>query len=216
MAFVPRIVDVSHWTDIDDLAETAEAGIWGIIAKATQGTYRIDPKYKRFKEETLANGMLFGAYHFNTGENPKKQVDFFLDVVKPDDKTLMALDYEKNEASRTATNMKPHQMVEFLRYGEEKLGRKMVIYSGNYLKEAIVKLPKEDRLYVCQHRLWLAHYSSKPKLPIGFERYWIHQYTGDGLGPEPHSVPGLGGEAGGLDLNVYDGTREQLIAEWAS
>src|SRR5262249_33460363 len=62
-----------------------------------------------------------------------------------------------------------------------------------------------------QHRLWIAHYREKPTLPRGFYGYFLHQYTGDGSGPEPHEVPGI--ETRGLDLNEFGG--EDLAAEWA-
>lgn len=216
MSFIPRVADISHWTDVEDLNETAKVGVWGIICKCTEGTNYVDPSYKTNRQKALDAGLLWGAYHFNNGADPHEQFDHFMSHAQVDDKTLMALDYEHNDASRSASNMSPDQMVEFLRYGEKTLGRKLVIYSGNYLKEAMPKLSKEDRVYVCQHRLWLAQYSSVAHLPIGFEKWWLHQYTGDGFGPTPHFVPGLGGEGDGLDLNRYEDDKNQLTLEWAS
>jgi hypothetical protein len=38
------------------------------------------------------------------------------------------------------------------------------------------------------------------------------QYTGDGVGPLPHTAPGL---ENGADLNAFDGTDDALRAAWA-
>jgi len=215
MNLIPRIADISHHTDVHDFHATANAGVWGIICKCTQGTSYIDKKYPLFRKQVLDAGMLWGAYHFNSGSNPETQVDFFIKHAQPDATTLMALDFEHNDASSSASNMTPDQMVRFLHYAENKLGRKLIIYSGNYLKEGIKRLNATDRTYVCQHKLWLAQYGSHANPPIGFMKYFMWQYTGDGLGPHPHFVPGIH-EGSGLDLNVYDGTREELTAEWAT
>lgn len=207
---VPRVVDISHYTKVSDMHKTAAAGIWGIICKTTQGTSIIDNSYVVNKKKTLDAGMLWGAYHFATNADPQKQLNFFLAHAQIDDNTLPCLDFEPNQSGE----MSGKQMVEFLHLGEKKLGRKFVIYSGNLIKEIIGDLSHEDQLYVCQHKLWLAQYASHATLPKGFKKYFLWQYTGDGAGPSPHSVPGLGGEGAGLDLNVYDGTKEELTAEW--
>jgi len=208
---VPRVVDISHYTTVSNFKKTANAGIWGIICKCTQGISMVDGTYLANRDKVWDAGMLWGAYHFATGHDPKKQVDHFLAHAAVDDRTLPCLDFEKNPSG---TSMNAEQMLEFLSYGERKIGRKFCIYSGNFLKEQLDDLSVADQLYICDHKLWLAQYSSLFKLPTGFTKYFLWQYTGDGMGPEPHTIPGLGGETGGLDLNVYDGTREQLIAEW--
>lgn len=214
--FVPRVVDISHYEVIDaqGFKDALSDGIWGVICKATQGTSYKDDKFDRFMINAKAAGLLAGAYHFATGDDPIKQVDHFLDVVKPGTDTLLALDFERNPNGNT---MSIKQAVTFLREIEGRLGRKAVIYSGNDLKEQLGDLTSTDRAYICSHRLWLAQYTSKPKLPIGFLAYWIWQYTGDGLGPSPHWCAGIkcpGSE--GLDLNVYNGSRALFNKEWAS
>jgi lysozyme len=204
--FVPRVVDVSHYSSITDLRKTAAAGIYGVICKCTQGTSNVDASYDDTRQKTLDAGMLFGAYHFGTDEDINEQLHHFLEHAKLDSSTLPCLDFEDYSSQMSA-----HQMVEFLRVGEKEVGRKFVIYSGNTLKEAVDELSEADLAYVCSHKLWLADYSNS-KLPKGFTKYWLWQYTGDGMGPGPHSVPGIAGNQ--QDLNVYDGTKEQLTADW--
>ena len=210
---VPRVVDI-YWGDNvagNNFQPAADAGVWGVIHKASQGTSMRDKKYAERRKAILEAGLLHGAYHFNSGDNVDAQLDNFFAAADPDDTTLMVLDYEDNKKSP----MSPKQMVEFLRKGEERLGRKLAIYSGNRLKEDIGKIKGEDLDYVLSHRLWLCQYGPRTVLPKGFSEWWLWQYTGDGIGSSPHYVPGITVPGGkGIDLNVYNGTQEELTASW--
>lgn len=216
----PRVCDIYHGDlvggrgpALDGFKQAAAAGLWGVIHKASQGSAYRDASYPLRRQAALDAGLLWGAYHFNDGSSVKTQVDNFLEAAKPDDRTLMCLDYEDNPRSP----MGVHQMVEFLRTAESRLGRKLVIYSGNRLKETISSLATEDRTYVRSHKLWLCQYGPRATLPTGFSNYMLWQYTGDGIGQQPHGIPGISVPGGkGIDLNVYNGTAEQLAAEWAA
>lgn len=209
--FTPRVVDISHHNKVIDLTATAASGVWGVIHKSSQGRGYRDPDYAPRRKLAKAAGMLWGAYHFNDGSDVAAQVDWFLKCAQPDDSTLLVLDFEDN----TKSNMTVQQAVAFLRLLEQKTGRKGAIYSGNRLKETIGKLSAADRKYLTSHRLWLCQYGPRAVLPKGFSRYWLWQYTGDGVGPPPHNVPGIVSGNRGLDCNVYDGDRAQLASEWA-
>lgn len=207
----PRVVDLSHHNTVKDLGLAAGAGVWGVIHKATQGKAYADPDYPSRRIAAHAAGMLWGAYHFNTGDNVTSQVEWFLAKASPDDKTLMVLDYEDNRLSQ----MNIEQALDFLRLVKAKTGREAAIYSGNRIKETVGTLGKDELAYLASHRLWLCQYGPVAKLPVGFSKWWLWQYTGDGVGPQPHNVPGIVAGNGGIDLNAYAGTREQLEAEWA-
>lgn len=210
VTLTPRAVDISHHNNVNDFGKVAAAGIWGVINKASQGTVYKDPTYGPWRRtRVLKAGMLWGAYHFNTGDNVQAQVKNFFDAAQPDKDTLMVLDLEDNRSS----NMTIKQAVEFLHRTEDKLGRKAAIYSGNRLKETIDSLNKTDRAYVCSHRLWLCQYGPVARVPKGFDSWWLWQFTGDGVGPLPHSIPGIDGN--GIDLNTYRGTRLDLAASWS-
>jgi lysozyme len=205
----PRVVDLSHHNTVTDLKLTAKAGVWGVIHKASQGSTYKDPTYDARRKMAKDAGLLWGAYHFNDGSTVATQVDWFLKCAAPDDATLLVLDFEDNAPS----NMSVQQAVQFLRLLEAKTGRKGAIYSGNRLKENIGKLNEDDRVYVCQHRLWLCQYGPNAVLPTGFTEYYLWQFSADGVGPLPHSVPGI--KDVGVDLNVYNGDQDALIASWA-
>lgn len=213
MTFTPRVVDMFHGDVIGaaGFKPAADAGVWGIIHKATEGDGYWDPLYDARRKFAAEANLLWGAYHFNTGALVARQIDNFFRHAQPDENTLMVLDYEDKKSSQ----MSAAQLVDFLHQGEAKLGRKLAIYSGNRLKEQIGNLSGADLAYVCSHRLWLCQYGPVAKFPKGFSKYWLWQYTGDGLGPLPHYVPGITVPGGkGIDLNVYNGTQEQLTAEW--
>lgn len=201
-----KVLDVSHHNDVRSFEQVRDSGIRGIIHKSTQGTRYVDPTYEKRREQALAAGLLWGAYHFATGEDPVAQVAHFLGTVSPDEKTLVALDFEPNKGSQ----MNLAQARAFCRELEDRLGRKAVIYSGNLVKETLGDAPDE---YLGSHRLWLAQYGPNPKWPKAWTEMWLWQYSGDGVGPGPKSVPGI---KGALDLNSYDGTDEELAASWAS
>lgn len=215
----PVVADIYHGDRVggsgpayDGFVQAKEAGILGIIHKSSQGLNFADRAYSRRRKDAERAGLLWGAYHFNTGDTVKYQVDHFLVSAEPDEKTLLALDFEDNPRS----NMTVQQAVEFLKIAEEKLGRKLVIYSGNRLKDSMRKLGKADQEYLAEHKLWLAQYGKRATVPSGFGRYFLWQYTGDGIGAFPHYVPGITVPGGrGIDLNIYAGTTEELETEWA-
>ena len=203
-----RVVDLSHHNDVTSFQNVASAGVWGVIHKVTQGTEFVDSRYALRRPTALAAGLLWGAYHFNTADPVNAQVDFFIQHAMPDANTLMVLDYEDYRP-----NMSIHQAVEFLHLLEQKMGRKGAIYSGNRVKETIGQLNAADRQYLCSHRLWLCQYGPKAVLPPGWDHWWLWQFTGDGVGPLPHTIPGIAGS--GIDINTFVGTQLNLATSWA-
>ena len=206
----PRVVDISHHNTVHDLHATANSGIWGIIHKATQGASYRDPTYAQRRRPVLDAGMLWGAYHFGDNSDPVAQVSAFLDYAKPAPDTLMCLDYEDHPSGASRT-MRPQQMVAFLREIERRTGRKAALYSGNVIKENMLRLSAADQEYVASHLLWLCQYGNQPKLPPRFTSSFLWQFTDGRVGPQPHSLAGITGE---VDLNAFNGTRENLAALW--
>ena len=204
----PVVVDIYHGDTVSSLRIAQTAGLLGIIHKASQGVSVTDPLYAQRRLAARDAGLLWGAYHFATNEDPAAQVKHFLACADPDANTLVALDYEPN-GNHT---MKLWQARSFLTALEAALGRKAVLYSGNLIKETL----NGPDAFFGAHRLWLAEYGPTPRLPAAWSKYWLWQYSGDGIGPGPHNVPGIPGAGGALDVNTYAGDPSQLAAEWAS
>lgn len=204
----PRVTDISHHNTVTDLRASANAGLWGVIHKATQGTGFRDKTYNQRRQLARAAGLLWGAYHFGDSSDPAAQVENFLSYAKPDAATFLSLDYEDHPQGRT---MRPNQMVAFLREIERRTGRKALLYGGNRIKEDIDKLGATDRAYVTSHLLWLCQYGNTPKLPQGFRGMFLWQYTDGVVGPQPRTIPGIQGH---VDLNAFNGTRADLERAW--
>jgi lysozyme len=222
----PRVVDVFHgdvfYSDVhktDPLADfnaLANAGIWGMIHKATQGLGISDPAYaKRVKyARSIAQPMLTGAYHFNTGDTISGQVNHFFDVVQPDALTLMALDFEDNRASQMSLS----QAAQFLQLADQKLGRPVWLYGGNRPKELLANASAEVRATFGKRPWWLCQYAATPVIldynrkPMPWSNWTLWQYTGDGVGPAPHSLPGIVTQ--GIDINRFVGSRDDLVTVW--
>jgi GH25 family lysozyme M1 (1,4-beta-N-acetylmuramidase) len=202
-----KVVDLYHGDRVTSFQKAADSGICGIIHKATTAATGKDKKYSDRRAPAIQAGLLWGAYHWGTGANVAKQVDNFLTTAKPDDQTLVALDFEDER-------MTLDQAREFMTRVADKLGRKPVLYSGHLIKD---KLGNKIDDFWGAHRLWLAQYSANPTVQKSWKKYWLWQYTDRTKGLKPNKVSGIPGDSSGnLDCDSYEGTKTQLKAEWAS
>ena len=203
------VVDLSHWDPAENYHQVAAAGVRGVIYKATQGTGYRDSTYAKQRQAALKAGLVWGAYHFGDASDPERQVENFLAYAQIDDQTLFSLDWEDNPNSQ----MKLEGARRFIDICEQKLGRpnQCVVYSGNTAKEA---LGNRNDAFFGARRLWLAQYSNKAVCQASWASYWLWQYSDGTYGPEPHTVDGC--VVDGVDCNHYDGTGDELAAEWAS
>lgn len=212
MQINPKVVDISHYDDVETtgtvwtgFAKLYAAGYRGVINKVTQGRGMVDASYARRRQPALSNGLLYGAYHYFTNEDPVEQAIHFLAAAKVDDQTLMALDHETRGVSLVAAR-------KFMETVKQQTGRYPWLYSGFLVKE---QLGNTIDPFWQQIKFWLSHYSANPKWPLCWEKPTLWQFTGDGVGPLPHTVPGITIQ-GGCDINSFDGTDDELKAVWAT
>jgi len=207
---VPIVVDIYHRNRVESFATARNAGVHGIIHKASTGATGRDEAYSDRRQRAIDAGMLWGAYHWGTSRPVAQQVENFLAAADPDDRTLVALDFEDDPGNQMTLN----GAREFLQLIEQRLGRKAVLYSANTIKGA---LGNSVDPFFGSHRLWLAQYGTTPRVQASWSTYWLWQYTDGTAGPGPRSAPGLpGNHLGNLDCNHYKDSPEQLAAEWAS
>jgi len=206
MSINPRVVDVSHWQGRSiNWQIAANAGLWGVINKCTEGSGSagyVDDTYTLNRKAAAANNLDWGAYHFLRPGSMSDQVNAFVSHAEPDANTLMALDHEDPRVSVTSAR-------EFMDRLDQKLGRSCVLYSGFLIKQ---QLGAYHDPFWGSHRWWMAQYSANPQGQASWASIWLWQYTGDGNGLLPHSIPGVGTN---IDINSYGGTRDQLKADWA-
>lgn len=196
----PNVLDIYHGNIIHDFAVLKAAGIVGVIHKCSQGAGIADPLYASRRKAATAAGLLWGAYSFDTGEPVAAQINEFFSHADPDPNTLMALDFEDNPHSQ----MSLQGCRDFLEQADAKFGRKLVLYSGNRIKDL---LGGQIDTFLGSHRLWLAQYGPVARVQASWTKQWLWQYA---------EVGRLPGTDGALDFDFYDGTADQLKMEWAS
>jgi lysozyme len=201
------VVDLSHHNGNVDLAKAQQAGIAGVIHKATQGTGITDNMYAQNRQKAQAAGLLWGAYHFGSAGDGAAQADFFLNNANADEKTLLVLDYEPNQTPNTTMTI--DQARAFVSRIKEVTGRFPGLYSGNLIKEQLGGQPPDALLSQCF--LWIAQYGPQPtNIPATWSTWTFWQYTDGVHGPQPHSIDGIGN----CDRDQFNGTIEQLQQLW--
>jgi lysozyme len=200
------IVDLSHHNGAVDLGRARDAGIVGIIHKATQGESFADAAYAGNRKKAADAGLLWGAYHFGSGGDGVTQADFFLGVAAPDEETLLVLDLEDNPQG---PSMDLDTARAFVARVAEQTGRFPGLYSGHYIK-TLLGTSKDPVLAKCW--FWLAQYGPTAVVPPNWERWTMWQYTDGVLGAEPRRVDGIGA----CDRNTFDGDEATLRAFWTA
>ena len=197
----PNVIDIYHGNTVNDFAALKAAGILGVIHKCTQGANIVDPAYAARRKLATDAGLLWGAYTFNTGDPIVSQVNEFMSHAEPDDKTLMCLDFEDNPSSQ----MSLAQCRQFLQSCDLQLGRKVVLYSGNRIKDL---LGSQVDMIIGTRRLWLAQYGPVPVVQASWrgDGQWLWQYSETGRLP---------GTDGAIDLDFFAGTPDELSAQWS-
>jgi len=222
------VIDISHANSVTDFDAIRACGILGVLHKATEGGDWYDPLYPQRRAQAQAAGLLWGAYHFGTGQYPgSQQAAAFLATTAPDAATLMALDFEPNEA-HPANTMTIEQAEDFVRTVYQTTGRLPLVYThrswadGDTYGRARLALDRpigpDSILASCD--LWLADYSEQPGIPMAWAnrgwRFW--QYAGD-------DYAGGGGPFGPLcravwgvdrcDRDLFQGDAGRLYRYWS-
>jgi lysozyme len=95
----------------------------------------------------------------------------------------------------------------FVTHVHQATGRWPGFYSGHYIKEWI---GRERDAVLSQCWFWLTQYRPKPAVPPCWRTWTMWQYTDGGMGPEPHTVDGIGR----CDRDKFNGALARLEALW--
>jgi len=211
MSLLNVVIDLSHHNQVDEAGfhTIKAAGILGIIHKATQSLHFVDAEYHERRARALAEGLLWGAYHFASKDDPTEQARHFLNTVNPENADLLVLDFEPNSTEGT---MSLAQAEVFVGVIKQETGRLPVLYSGQSFLTTQVARHQNTTLKDCP--LWIAVYpisaSSLPKVPLPWTDFVLWQYTDGNAGPQPHTVPGVGR----CDRDQFNGTVDSLKQLW--
>jgi lysozyme len=205
VSYTDVVIDLSHYNCNVNLANAAADGVAAVIHKATQGASDADPMYQENLAQAKAANLLWGAYHFGTGEDGVAQAEFFLDTVQPTADTLLVLDFEANPQGASISIEDGRA---FLVHVYNATGRWPGIYGGYYLKQLLGSVT-DPTFQNCW--LWLAQYGPTAVVPPNWSSWTLWQYTDGAAGFQPCKVAGIGL----CDRNFYRDTPEQLRSKWS-
>lgn len=188
------IIDISFWQaptaiDYDLLADNVS----GVILRACYGTSK-DTAFERHYAEFAARGVPVGAYHYIIGsQSMSRQAVAFATIL--DGKDLKLGTWMDVEDTRSGTRLYRNQVLEYAALVPDS-----GIYTSRSRWHEIM-----GGAYLTDRKLWVAHYTtaSQPLMPVGFDSYWLWQYSSTGR---------LDGYAGNLDMNRFGGSEQEWLA----
>ena len=164
-------IDVSHFQQNVDWEEVKKAEITFVYSKATQGINDVDPKYKRNRTETHANGLHHGPYHFYVpSHDPIQQADFFIKTVQFMEKDMMPPVLDLEMIPKIEVKQYQRDVLAWLKKVEADLGVKPIIYTYHPFGNQYLNNPE-----FANYHLWIAEYGvSAPKIPTAWKnKGWL-------------------------------------------
>lgn len=211
------VADLYHGNPVDfgKLAAAEWNGVKcvGVILKCTQGSNSHDEEFPDRVIAARDAGLLVGAYHFGDGSSASAQVNNFMSHASPDQSMGMWLDYEDNPQSQMTLSL----AITFMAGIDSNTDRTCGMYSGDTIKSAITKATLDQRMFLAAHAFWIPEYGNAPIMhddngkPLPWDVPFLWQWTGDNAGLLPHTLDGL---EQGADLNLFNGSPDQLRAAW--
>jgi len=200
------VIDPYYANTIDWDKLKTEPRVVAIVHKATTGASKLDPAYFTRKEAAKKRGYLWGSYHWGVSGNPEEQADYYLDTVKPGDDELIALDLE-DAASKKSMNAEESLL--FIKRVKERTGRYPVLYLNH--KSAKLLSAEFKGTEFAEIPLWYARFESAvTDFPLGLWRsYTLWQFSSE-IRPQM-TLPGVKPD---MDINVYNGTADDLKSNW--
>jgi lysozyme len=221
------VIDISRNVTVSDFRLVRQSSILGVIHKASEGGDYADAACVARRPQAEAAGLLWGTYHFGTGQaSGTEQAAFFLAASRPGPRTLLALDLEAND-NNPSNSMTLEQAEAFVQAVAGATGRLPVVYvhptwaNGDPLPVSGLSLgariSAESILARCG--LWIADYHDSPEIPFAWTaRGWrLWQYAGDENAGHPaygqtNIVQGLSH----CDRNLFNGDAPALYRFWGA
>ncbi|MFI5322673.1 MAG: GH25 family lysozyme [Thermodesulfobacteriota bacterium] len=191
-------IDISHHQDSIDWGILKRADIDFIFIKATEGGDHKDTKFTEYWKRAGELGLTRGAYHYFTFcKSGREQAMNYIAAVPAEAGLLppvIDLEYGGNCSARPSKEALQKEIGEFSDIVERTYGKRPLIYTT---KQSYTDFVSEA---LPGYMIWIRDIYSTPRLPDG--RGWsFWQYTNKGR---------LWGIAGFVDLDVFNGTREEF------
>lgn len=188
-------IDISHYQSRIDWQQIAASSLDFVYMKATEGENYIDSLYQENWEDSRMTSLKRGAYHFyRPNVPPLTQANHFIQQAQLQAGDLPpVLDIEVLDGVSNAELIVDLRM--YLRHLETHYGVKPVIYTYQKFYN------KHLAGHFTDYPIWIARYHQRePTLANKADwLFWQHACKGELLGIE-----------GKVDLNVFQGTREEL------
>jgi lysozyme len=203
-------IDVSYYQGNIDWAAVAGGGYQFAIARINHGDF-MDPEFDANWAGIKSAGMMRGAYqYFDPGGDVAWQAQVVIDKlgkIAPGDLPAV-IDVESTDGLPPA--QVAQAVAEWLALVEEGTGKRPIIYTGKYFWQDNVGSSE-----FADYPLWHAQYPNACQPPAApppecgcaniadqWPDVFVWQYSSSG------SVPGI---SGNVDLNVFNGTWEELV-----
>jgi lysozyme len=197
-------IDVSHHQREVDWFLVAKSSVKFAFAKATEGSTWVDPRFESNWPAMRQVGLFRGPYHFaRPGGDPETQAVHFHSVVGALGFRDLppVLDLEVSDGHSAGHVLAWAET--FVKRAEDLFQRTLLIYTGGFWRS---ELNNPNLPFFAARPLWLAAYTSNPKLPASWSRWTFWQFS-DGTQNGGSAVPGLRGP---VDQNHFDGGEEGL------
>ncbi|MFD1885926.1 glycoside hydrolase family 25 protein [Paenibacillus wenxiniae] len=202
-------IDVSHWQGSIDWNRVKSSGKQFAFIKATEGKRYRDQQFLVNVNGARMAGMLVGAYHFvnavNVADAKLEAANFVSRLQDAGGANRFELppvmDYESNPGNLSRSAIDAIALA-FLQEVERLSGRKPIVYTGNAFAQNFSSA-------LSSYDLWIARYSNTrvPDDAPAWKAWHFWQYTDSGQ---------VSGISGGVDVNVYRGTLDELKARYTS
>uniref|UniRef100_UPI003FEF2081 glycoside hydrolase family 25 protein n=1 Tax=Prevotella sp. TaxID=59823 RepID=UPI003FEF2081 len=189
-------IDISHYQgdiDWDDLSNAMIEGcpLRFVMIKSTEGSTRLDSKFKENFRQAREYGYIRGAYHFwSNKSSARDQAYHLLNKVRLEDGDLPpVLDVEHKPKDRSVEDFQ-RDVLTWLHIVEDKYHVKPIIYTYYKFKDKYLSAPVFN-----DYPYWIAHYYVDKVEYKGPWKFWQHTDAG--------KLPGIKGY---VDFNIYNGS----------
>ncbi len=193
-------IDVSYYQGTIDWAKVKNAGVAFAFVRVSDGLANVDSRFSQNWSGTRAAGVIRGAYQFfRPNLDAAAQANLFVQKVGKlaADDLPPVIDVEVT-GSQTAAVIAANVRI-WIDIVEAATGKKPIIYTGYYFWRDSVGNAKFPG-----YPLWVAAYVNHcPDLPSDWDRWSFWQTSSSGQ---------VGGIAGAVDLNSFNGDRAGLLA----
>lgn len=221
------VIDISHGVTVTDFRQVRQSNILGVIHKASEGGDYADGACAARRPQAEAAGLLWGAYHYGTGQfSGADQAAFFLAASRPGPRTLLALDLEAND-NNPSNSMTLDQAEDFVRTVARVTGRLPVVYThpiwangdplpGSGLTFGARVTPAS---ILARCGLWVSDYHDSPEVPFGWAAsgWKLWQYAGDeSVGRLAYNQTTIVQGVSHCDRNLFNGDATALRQFWGT